>query len=177
MVQNGFWSGIGIFPGLWWCLTPANLSRPIRAAQAVTTPSTRCALVNARFVVNKIFLQQHFFTSHPLAVLFLSEIWINTGEYGFLRATTSGLYFYQRTRNHQSHWLFLLFLLHGHGAIAEIFYFDVYWSPGVASLRAISPKPNSATMAQWHYKHSRCDFRVRKRRWKKDHVEVSVRFI
>lgn len=58
------------------------LSRTAHAADipAVFPASTRCAVVNARSVMNKTFILQDFFTSHALDVLFLTETWINVGE-------------------------------------------------------------------------------------------------
>lgn len=57
------------------------LSRTAHAADIPALPaSTRCALINARLVMNTTFILQDFFTSHALDVLFISETWINEGE-------------------------------------------------------------------------------------------------
>ncbi|XP_028313944.1 kinesin-like protein KIF2A [Gouania willdenowi] len=69
--RSSFWVSEGV--------SPANL-RPLSwVAQAATTASTRCALVNARSVANKTFILQDFFASRDLDVLFLTETWINSG--------------------------------------------------------------------------------------------------
>lgn len=59
-----------------------NLRPLSQAAQLaiLTTATTRCALVNARLVVNKTFIHQDFFTSRCLDVLFLTETRINGCE-------------------------------------------------------------------------------------------------
>lgn len=63
-------------------VNPANLqplSRAAPAADVIQTP-LKCAILNARSVVNKTFIIQDFFSSHSLELLFLTETWIKPGE-------------------------------------------------------------------------------------------------
>lgn len=55
------------------------LSRVVSVANRVQA-STRCALVNARSVMNKSFILKDFFNTHSLDLFFITETWINLGE-------------------------------------------------------------------------------------------------
>lgn len=55
------------------------LSRVVSAANQVQA-STRCVLVNARSVMNKLFILKDFFITHSLDLFFIMETWINLGE-------------------------------------------------------------------------------------------------
>lgn len=63
-------------------VNPGNLRRVSRVAPAanLTEASTKCALVNARSVMNKSFILRDFFITHSLDLLFITESWINLGE-------------------------------------------------------------------------------------------------
>lgn len=55
------------------------LCRSALAADISTLPS-KCALINARSVMNKTFILKDFFITQAVAVLFLTETWIAVGE-------------------------------------------------------------------------------------------------
>lgn len=56
--------------------------RPLaRATQTADVPAPiRCALVNARSIVNKTFILKDYFTSQNLDLLFVTETWLSVGE-------------------------------------------------------------------------------------------------
>lgn len=56
------------------------VSRKAHVAKLQSYRPTKCALVNARLVMNKTFILQDFFTSHALDILFITETWISNSE-------------------------------------------------------------------------------------------------
>ncbi|XP_032364380.1 uncharacterized protein LOC116678744 [Etheostoma spectabile] len=63
-------------------VNPGHLQplRRVASAANLVQASTRCALVNARSVMNKSFILKDFFDAHSLDLFFITETWINLGN-------------------------------------------------------------------------------------------------